>query len=180
LLPTAKFLNARMQVLSKSDKLAKTVVCFQILWLVLQTIARRIDGLPITLLELNTIAQIWVTLVLYVLWWYKPQGIADNIDIDFTNCIKCQEYLREAQVVWQRVHLPLTNAGTPFLLVDLALVMGVYIAIDALGCNAYFPTDAERILWIGSVCVFAVGTILILGFMWLKPSWDSTIYSSGL
>jgi hypothetical protein len=176
LLPTTKFLDERIQVLSQSDKLAKTLVCFQVLWLVLQTIARRIDGLPIALLELNTIAQIWVTLVLYALWWYKPQGIADSIKIDFRDCTKCQKLLREAGLTDMnstRWTLPDNRAvpppGSPrlFIFASIGLVSGVYIAIDAFGWNAYFPTGAERILWRVSVCAFAVGTVLCLPLVWL-------------
>jgi hypothetical protein len=183
LLPTTKFLDERIQVLSKADKLAKTLVCLQISWLVLQTIARRIDGLPIALLELNTIAQIWVTLVLYALWWYKPQGIADSIEIDFRDCRKCQKRLREAGLTdmnstrWTLPDRPASSPGSSKLSIfaSIALVSGVYIAIDALGWNAYFPTGAERILWRVSVCAFAVGTALFLPLVWLPDADDNVV-----
>src|SRR5271156_6454259 len=95
MLPKASFLNAKIQALQKSDKLAKALVCLQVSWLIIQAIARRIEELPITLLELNTIAQVWITLVLYGLWWYKPQDIAESIEIDFSHCQQCQEKLQE-------------------------------------------------------------------------------------
>jgi hypothetical protein len=183
LLPTTKFLDERIQVLSKSDKLAKTLVCLQVLWLVLQTIARRIDRLPIALLELNTIAQIWVTLVLYALWWYKPQGIADSIEIDFRDCTKCQKRLRKAGLTdlnstrWTlRDNSQVsTEVSKLSIFASIALVSGVYIAIDALGWNAYFPTGAERILWRVSVCAFAVGTALFLALVLLHDANDNVV-----
>src|SRR5271156_1131736 len=95
MLPKASFLNAKIQALQKSDKLAKALVCLQVSWLIIQAIARRIEELPITLLELNTIAQVWITLVLYGLWWCKPQDIAESIEIDFSHCKQCQEKLQQ-------------------------------------------------------------------------------------
>ena len=51
---------------SKSDSLAKGLVCIQAGWILIQTIARKADGLPVTLLEVNTVAHV-VAAVLYVL-----------------------------------------------------------------------------------------------------------------
>jgi hypothetical protein len=166
LLPTARFLNEKIKALSKSDKLAKTVVCFQVSWLVLQTIARRIERLPITLLELNTIAQVWVTLVLYWLWWNKPQGVAEAVEVDFSDCKKCLTLLRDAELVsksstgWAGLENQIESNIKVLGLIPL--VMGVYIAIDALGWNAYFPCRAEMIVWRVSVCVFVGGMIVFL------------------
>ncbi|KAK0109755.1 hypothetical protein ONS95_002431 [Cadophora gregata] len=58
---------------SKADGLAKTLVCLQAGWMVVQVIARAILGLPVTLLEVNTIAHVFCALVVYILWWHKPR-----------------------------------------------------------------------------------------------------------
>lgn len=60
---------------SKADSLAKGVVCIQAVWMFIQTIARKASGLPITLLELNTLAHVACAILLYLLWWYKPQSV---------------------------------------------------------------------------------------------------------
>jgi hypothetical protein len=60
MLPTVSFLNTKIQALQKSDQLAKTLVCLQVSWLIIQAIARRVGKLPVTLLELNTVAQVWI------------------------------------------------------------------------------------------------------------------------
>jgi hypothetical protein len=64
---------------SKADGLAKTIVCLQAGWMVLQTIARLAQHLPITLLEINTNGHVLCALALYLLWWSKPLEVKDPI-----------------------------------------------------------------------------------------------------
>lgn len=63
---------------SKADTLAKTLVCFQAIEMIVQVIARKAAGLPITLLELNTLAHVGCAVVMYALWWYKPQNVQET------------------------------------------------------------------------------------------------------
>ena len=62
---------------SKADVLAKGLVCVQVLWVVGQTIERKAAGYPITLLEVHTIVHVVCALVLYALWFRKPQDVHD-------------------------------------------------------------------------------------------------------
>ncbi|KAH9952718.1 hypothetical protein BC827DRAFT_1148303 [Russula dissimulans] len=77
---------------SKGDFISKGVVILQTSWFVMQCIARGVQGLPITELELATIAFAGLNFVLYLLWWdkplnvqcgvrvYKKRGIVDPVD----------------------------------------------------------------------------------------------------
>jgi len=159
MLPTADFLNKKVVALQKSDRLAKGVVCLQVLWLVIQAAARKAEQLPVTLLELNTIAQVWITLVIYGMWWYKPQGIVEVIEIDFSYCKKCQERLCKTVEITSQ---PTTSSVVGYLtLVAVLLVSAVFITIDALGWAAYFPTRAEMIIWRLSICLLVASAFLI-------------------
>ncbi|KAK3385199.1 hypothetical protein B0H63DRAFT_559864, partial [Podospora didyma] len=60
---------------SKSNGLAKALVCVQATWFRAQCITRICQALPITLLELSSFGHSVCALVIYVLWWYKPTGI---------------------------------------------------------------------------------------------------------
>ncbi|CAD6578262.1 MAG: hypothetical protein ASARMPRED_008660 [Alectoria sarmentosa] len=60
---------------SKSDNLSKMVSVVQALWMLAQIIGRLIAGLPVTLLEVNTLAHIMCAMIIYVLWWDKPKLI---------------------------------------------------------------------------------------------------------
>ena len=59
----------------KSDWLAKSLVLLQTSWFVLQCIARAIKYLPVTHLEIVTLAYAAVNFVIYVFWWNKPLNV---------------------------------------------------------------------------------------------------------
>ncbi|KAL9633247.1 MAG: hypothetical protein Q9204_003475 [Flavoplaca sp. TL-2023a] len=62
---------------SKADGLKKTLVCAQATWFCVQCIARLAKSLPLSLLELNTVAHALCTLVIYLLWWHKPLDVEE-------------------------------------------------------------------------------------------------------
>jgi hypothetical protein len=62
---------------SKADHLAKVLVIAQASWLILQVIMRWASKLPVTALELNTLAHSICALLVYSLWWDKPLDIQD-------------------------------------------------------------------------------------------------------
>ena len=59
----------------KSDWLAKSLVLFQTSWFVIQCIARGVERLPITHLEIVTLAYAAMNFVIYVFWWNKPLNV---------------------------------------------------------------------------------------------------------
>jgi hypothetical protein len=168
MLPTSTFLNQKLKALRKSEKFAKTLVCLQVLWFVIQVIARRIEKLPITLLELNTLAQVWMTLIIYGLCWCKPQGIVETITIDFSSCPKCQNIIRAKGSLLDPSKHGICSMVPPscafpsrsgqFSLCAIT-AFGVCLAIHALGWQAYFPTHAEMIVWRVSICFVAAGIV---------------------
>ena len=62
---------------SKADSLAKFIVCLQALWFCVQCITRVSQQKAISLLELNTFAHAFCALLIYALWWHKPQNIEE-------------------------------------------------------------------------------------------------------
>ncbi|KAI9885755.1 MAG: hypothetical protein M1823_002433 [Watsoniomyces obsoletus] len=60
---------------SKANLLAKTLVCAQVGWQLINTLARVIDGLPLTLLELHVLVHIVCAICMFVLWWEKPLDV---------------------------------------------------------------------------------------------------------
>lgn len=62
---------------SKADSLGKAVVCVQGVWMIAQVIQRGAAQYPITLLEINCVAHVLCALLIYVLWWHKPQNIKE-------------------------------------------------------------------------------------------------------
>lgn len=70
-IPTEREIND----LSKADAFTKAFACIQSSWLIIQSIVRVSLGLPITQLELATMAFIVCALTMYLLWWHKPFGV---------------------------------------------------------------------------------------------------------
>ncbi|KAF8648131.1 hypothetical protein AX16_006381 [Volvariella volvacea WC 439] len=66
----------------KGDLLAKLIVVLQTTWFVVQCIARRVEGLVLTELELVTLAFAALNAVTYILWWDKPLGVEYPIYFD--------------------------------------------------------------------------------------------------
>ena len=59
----------------KSDWLAKSLVLLQTSWFVMQCVARAIDHLPVTHLEIVTLAYAAMNFVIYIFWWNKPLNV---------------------------------------------------------------------------------------------------------
>ena len=62
---------------AKANGLAKTIVCAQAIWFCLQCVTRIIQGLSISLLELNVFCHALCALLIYILWWHKPLDIGE-------------------------------------------------------------------------------------------------------
>ncbi|RPA77881.1 hypothetical protein BJ508DRAFT_378599 [Ascobolus immersus RN42] len=67
---------------SKADTIAKILVVFQVLQLLIQVIARGVKGLPICLLEWHTLAYVFCVCIMYFFWHAKPLNIGTRILLD--------------------------------------------------------------------------------------------------
>jgi hypothetical protein len=53
---------------SKANIWAKLLVCVQVIWMIIQCIGRKAQGLPISLLEINVLVHVACALCMYALW----------------------------------------------------------------------------------------------------------------
>jgi Sec-independent protein translocase protein TatA len=60
---------------SKGNSLTKTLACLQATWFCIACLARVIQGLPLSLFELNTFTHAVCTVIVYVIWWKKPLDV---------------------------------------------------------------------------------------------------------
>ena len=67
--------KAEIKDRGKSDWLAKSLVLLQTTWFVMQCIARGIEHLPVTHLEIVTLAYAAMNFVIYTFWWNKPLNV---------------------------------------------------------------------------------------------------------
>ena len=64
---------------SKGDALFKIILIVQSSWFIIQCIARHIQGLSLTQLELTTVALASLNGITFFLWWDKPLGVQDPV-----------------------------------------------------------------------------------------------------
>jgi len=60
---------------SKGDALAKVILILQSSWFICQCIARWVQGLGLTQLELTTLALASLNGITFILWWDKPLAV---------------------------------------------------------------------------------------------------------
>jgi len=66
---------------SKGDAISKALVVLQTSWFVTQCIARGVQGLPITELEIVTVAFSAFNFVIYLIWWDKPLNVRRGVRV---------------------------------------------------------------------------------------------------
>jgi len=169
--------TAQINDKSKANWLAKSLVCIQATWMLVQCTARKIAGLPITLLELNTVMHVICALLMYCLWLYKPLDVSVPViitsdQIDKNNLIPretkdlfCQGYFtkgrvrdaREGTVMHQHsghkreytIHRVRRNNSNRD---QVGLYLGVlsswvYGGVHLTPWASHFPTVLERMIW---------------------------------
>ena len=70
-MPTEKEISDR----GKSNWLAKALVLVQTTWFIMQCIARGVRHLPVTELEIVTLAYATMSFGIYLFWWDKPLNV---------------------------------------------------------------------------------------------------------
>lgn len=170
LLPDISFKAIRKK--SRSSLLAKGIVCGQVSWMLVQVIARKASGLPVTLLELNTIAHVGCAIAIYGIWWYKPQDVSEQVIMDTTECTTCDDLLRTRGVFKSgvAVEVAFDDSGVSGFSQEffLCFVSLAYAGIHAAAWNAHFPSVVEENFWRASVCTVIFGSIWITSFIYLE------------
>jgi hypothetical protein len=73
--------EAEIKDRGKSDGIGKFIVLFQTAWFIIQCIARGIKHLPLTELEIVTLAYSMMNFFVYIFWWDKPRNVGCPIRI---------------------------------------------------------------------------------------------------
>ncbi|KFY91552.1 hypothetical protein V500_04620 [Pseudogymnoascus sp. VKM F-4518 (FW-2643)] len=60
---------------NKTDSLSKLIVVLQVTWFTAQCISRAAENLPISQLEIGTVAYVGCTMLTTAFWWHKPLDI---------------------------------------------------------------------------------------------------------
>lgn len=165
---------------SKQDSLTKTIVFGQTLWFVAQCIGRGFHGLPISTLEITTLAYVACMMLWMVFWWRKPYdiGLPTSLEIihwprgtskQFDQMVPEIAFVLYRQVDllhYPRVHNSpasdqpgfVERTGQLVLLLTVLLFGGVH----CIAWNFDFPTELERWLWRASALFIVLSALVIL------------------
>lgn len=81
LIPFPTITTAEIQDRAKGDFISKSIAILQTSWFIIQCIARGVQGLAITELELVTLALASLNGVIYYFWWDKPLGVNEPVQV---------------------------------------------------------------------------------------------------
>ena len=184
--------EAEIKDRGKSDWLAKSLVLLQTSWFVMQCIARAIEHLPVSHLEIVTLAYAAMNFVICVFWWNKPLNV--NRPVRVFRKSDVEEPISEARRLVSEAKLNglmtmfdfiiggqdedvnlshedkvprfwANSTDDDFITADL-VVLGVGICFGAIHCIAWhfsFPTHAELLIWrVSCVAITAVPFYIFL------------------
>ena len=184
--------EAEIKDKGKSDWLAKSLVLLQTSWFVMQCIARAIEHLPVTHLEIVTLAYTAMNFVIYVFWWNKPLNV--NRPVRVFRKSDVEEPVSEASRLaseanrdsWETIlgfiigrqdedvnlrhedKVPrfwANSTDREFAIVDTIMV-AVGVCFGAIHCIAWhfsFPTHTELLIWrISSIAITAIPFYILL------------------
>ena len=183
---------------SKGDVLSKGVAILQTVWFVAQCIARLVEHLPLTNLEVMTLAYTVMTVAMYVAWWDKPLNISCAIRVPgvavegkagqkktwetiFFYVIGNQDevanldYLQCVPTFWaglpDRHGMDVANADIIALFVAMA-----FGAVHCIAWSYIFPSHAELFMWRASaIAIIAIPAGLLVGLAILQSDISKSV-----
>ena len=162
---------------SKQDSLSKLITLLQVLWTLVQIIARGQQGLAIPLIQVATLGYIAMAVSSYACWWHKPydietpyaleaETVLDNgkvqINPDLWLCAGTETRVNSFLKFVPRKCLPQVPQVTRFKTawnhdtftstdkinaIYLGLLTMGFAAIHCIAWNYSFPTIAEAWIW---------------------------------
>ncbi|KAJ7879430.1 hypothetical protein B0H13DRAFT_2051239 [Mycena leptocephala] len=145
---------------SKGDVLSKGVALAQGLWFTAQWLARAVQHLPVTELEVATMAFAVVNIFIWILWWGKPLDVQRPIPVGPAVELQADSPLiptfwsaENGERIWR-------SSRDTALAVE-CLTGTIFGAIHCAAWTAAFPSPAEMWLWrSSSLAITAIPVVL--------------------
>jgi hypothetical protein len=156
---------------SKQDRLAKAITVFQITYFVVHCIGRTAQGLPLTTLELSTLAIVVCSLMTAFAWLRKPSDVSTPVHL---TCLSSTFQMAGVRT-WRQTPLDFIDSNLPGWSLNVQPFMGLPTIPGArpLQCipNDRFPTNpygAQEYLLCLATLVFTA--IHVAGWNFAFPS----------
>jgi hypothetical protein len=150
---------------AKADAFTKAFACLQAGWLVVQSIARAVQHLSISQLELATLAFVLCALIMYLFWWNKPFNVERGTILIcptsrrelIINKLSLEDRPeRQRRKNMSSIDLTRYFTGLYFKRRDIHSIIvsvilyaigTIFSALHILAWNWEFPTPTSRLLW---------------------------------
>ncbi|KAF8836773.1 hypothetical protein BDN67DRAFT_973762, partial [Paxillus ammoniavirescens] len=161
---------------SKSDGLGNTILVLQLSWFILQVIARGVNGLAITLVELDTLALATLSLPLFFFWWSKPMAAESphvfysetsnsSLDGDRRKPSFKLNHNRSIKEWFFEITTGGADDGADHNVWVLSFVWMVFGALHLIAWDFQFPSQAEKTIWrVASFTLISAPCICFLAF----------------
>ncbi|KAK8123227.1 hypothetical protein PG984_011897 [Apiospora sp. TS-2023a] len=167
----------------KGDPVTKGLAIIQVIWMIVQLIVRAATNKPSSPLELATLAFATLAFVIYVLLFNHPKDVntpfyilacrlpvlSEVVQIARLSSDSSAAYLDESTLPGSIPNLTDHSLGTndrwaaaPYWFIGSAVGGLVFGGIHLLAWNFTFPSEAERVLWIISCFITALGPLLYI------------------
>jgi hypothetical protein len=180
---------------SKTDTLGKIFSVFQICHLMLSLIARRAQGLPISQLEVLTLAFAVCGVATYAVYWHKPKDVSVPIDVGEPRIVSSDnkfafQTFKSFDSFWSLLvndvdpikecldrvpndNIPIQSAGlTHTATFLLAFVSALFSSLHAIAWNFAFPTAAEETIWhVCTILTILLPPLGLLGIPLSQATW---------
>ncbi|KAG1762418.1 hypothetical protein EDD22DRAFT_1027991, partial [Suillus occidentalis] len=158
--------EAEIEDRSKGDGLSKGIAILQLAWFVAQLIARYIQNLPITLLEIDTLAVAALTCISYGLWWKKPKDVGYPYIVHLKETATLPHQLAYENETLHIGGTPLHRQIRYFISYPFISLMGILVIISPRAARSRrvpslggYSRDMDR----GSSTGLAGETVLLIG-----------------
>ncbi|KAJ5606393.1 hypothetical protein N7510_009174 [Penicillium lagena] len=150
----------------KQDFFAKGIATLQISWLILSLITRKARSLPFSQFETLTLGLAVCGVAIYVVYWYKPQGVGVPIKVAKREGSVVPQFSRTYDSFWdvlsnsrknpsfQRVHrikndnIPLAESDKwNTAIIVLGILSALFGCLHIIAWNFEFPSEVEKLLW---------------------------------
>lgn len=169
---------------SKTDWLSKGVAIGQGIWTILNVIVRHVTGLPVTQIEIATVAFAIMAVFIYLANWWKPQDVSRSTTLHFRNYKRTlfdpvgdkrvsvkQRLLRPAEAGAANNIRYMDRVPNDYVLLEgdqplLFYLMGapslIFGGLHCLAWKAEFPTKVEMSCWRIASLVSAILPVVAL------------------
>ncbi|KAG1720369.1 hypothetical protein EDB19DRAFT_1885187 [Suillus lakei] len=163
--------EAEVEDRSKGDGLSKSIAILQLVWFIVQLLARFVQNLPITLLEIDTLAVVALTCISYGLWWKKPMNVGCPYIVHWKGTAK-----QLSRLTYDKADLNRLRGGRlRGLIYPVIALMGIEALISPRAADSrrvpslggYGKYHAKVVLLIGCLSGIVFGGIHCLGWNYL-------------